>query len=136
MLLLPARDTTVGNNNNKWSMNFDKRPHRWEIFRWENFNVALDCFCGRPIGTLVNSMRGNPTSWPLGTVLDGVRGNPDGIPLSASSREGIWPHLTHRTYLGLSRVHIPNDMSIGSAIFAGLAVVTTDRPTDHAVQTI
>jgi len=24
------------------------------------FNMTLDCFCGRPIGTLVNSMQENP----------------------------------------------------------------------------
>ena len=34
-------------------------------------------------------------------------------------------------FLGPSRVHIPNDISIGSAVFAGLTVLTdwqTDRP--------
>jgi len=40
-------------------------------------------------------------------------------------------HLTHG-------VHIPNGISIGSAVFAGLTIVTdgpTDRQTDHATQT-
>jgi len=40
-------------------------------------------------------------------------------------------------FLGLKRVHIPNGMSIGSAVFAGLTTATdqpTDRQTHHATQ--
>jgi len=32
-------------------------------------------------------------------------------------------------FLGPTRIHIPHDISIGSAVFAGLTVIT-DRPTD------
>jgi len=35
-------------------------------------------------------------------------------------------------FLGSMRVHIPNDISIGSAVFAGLVVIKTDRQTDCA----
>ena len=40
--------------------------------------------------------------------------------------------------LGPSRVHIPNGISIGSAVFAGLTILLwqTDRPTDHATPTV
>jgi len=31
--------------------------------------MALDCFCGQPIGTLVDIMQGNLMSGPLGMVL-------------------------------------------------------------------
>ena len=34
---------------NEWSNNFDERPHRRGI-------VTLDCLCGQPIGTLIDSM--------------------------------------------------------------------------------
>jgi len=43
-------------------------------------------------------------------------------------------------FLEPTQVHIPNDISIGSAVFAGLISVTdrstdrqADQPTDHAV---
>jgi len=42
-------------------------------------------------------------------------------------------------FLGPARVHTPNDISIGSAVFAGLTIVTdrqTDRPTDHAIPSV
>jgi len=35
-------------------------------------------------------------------------------------------------FLGPTGVHFPNGISIGSAVFAGLTIVT-DRPTDHHV---
>ena len=41
---------------------------------------------------------------------------------------------SNTSFLGPTRVYNPNGMSIGSAIFAGLAIVTgkpTDRPTDR-----
>jgi len=44
-------------------------------FSWEKFNVTLDCFRGRLIGTLVDSIRGNPDVRPLRTMLGGVREN-------------------------------------------------------------
>jgi len=53
-----------------------------EIFLLGKFNMTLDCFCGRPFGTLVDSTAcgGIPTSGPLGTVLCGVWENPDVTP--------------------------------------------------------
>ena len=44
------------------------------------------------------------------------------------------PHLIHGT-LGPTQVHTPNGTSIGSAVFAGLVIVT-DRPTNHATPSI
>jgi len=41
------------------------------------------------------------------------------------------PRLMHATcFLGPTRVHNPNSLSIGSAVFAGLTIVT-DRQTDR-----
>jgi len=40
---------------------------------------------------------------------------------------------------GPNQVHIPNGISISSAVFAGLTIVTdrlTDRPTDYATPSI
>ena len=60
------------------------------------FNVVLDCFCGRPTRTLVDSMRRNPDVRPVGTVLCGVCENTDVIPLkSVPFRGGSGPHLIH-----------------------------------------
>ena len=46
--------------NNKWSSNFDEKPHRRVDSSLGKFNVTLDSFCGRPIGMLVDSMWENP----------------------------------------------------------------------------
>ena len=38
-----------------------------------------------------------------------------------------------------ARVYIPNGISVGSAVFAGLMVITdrqTDRPTDHTTPSV
>jgi len=34
--------------NNKWSQNFDKRPHRWGDFSLGKLNLTLDCMLLRP----------------------------------------------------------------------------------------
>ena len=47
----------------------------------------------------------------------------------APSRVGIWTP-SNTWFLGPTEVHIPNGNSVGSAVFAGLTVVT-DRPTDR-----
>jgi len=47
---------------------------------------------------------------------------------------GMWTQ-TNTWFLGFTRVHIPNGISIGSAVFGGLTTATdrqTDRRTDHA----
>ena len=80
------------------------------------------------------------SSWPLVTLLGGVRENTEVIiPLkSAPSRGGSGPP-SKSYFLVPSRVHIPNGISIGYAVFAGLTVVTdreTDRQTDHATTSV
>ena len=65
------------------------------------------------MGTLVNSMLEIPTS------------SLSKVPLSL----GIWT-TSNTQFLETTRVHIPNGISIGSAVFAGLTVVT-DRQTDR-----
>jgi len=62
------------------------------------FNMTLDCFCGRPIGTLIDSML-----WEIPTS------SPSKSPLGM----GIW-----------TRVNILDDLTIASAAFAGFTVVT------------
>jgi len=59
----PRSRYSVFNNRlhlrNKWSKDFDDRPHHRGDFSLEKFNVTLDYLSGRPTETLVNSMRGN-----------------------------------------------------------------------------
>jgi len=58
----------------------------------------------------------------------------NGLPLPlkiAHSHGGFGPHLIR----GPTRVHNPNDISIGSEVFAGLTTVT-DRPTDRHMQSL
>ena len=46
-------------------------------------------------------------------------------------------HSGHPQFLGPARVHIPNGISIGSAVFEGLTVVTgRGRPIDHATPSV
>ena len=45
---------------NKWAKNFDDRLHHRGDFSLSKFNVRLNCFCGWPVGTLGDSMQGNP----------------------------------------------------------------------------
>jgi len=63
--------------NYKWLKCFEERPHRVGDFSSGKFNVTLDCFCGRPIGMLDDSMRGNPDVRATG--IGGVQENPDVI---------------------------------------------------------
>jgi len=39
-------------------------------------------------------------------------------------------HPSNTCFLGPTRVYIANGISVGSAVFVGLSIVT-DRPTDH-----
>jgi len=65
--------------------------------------------------------------------------SPESLPIlynGAGHGSGSYPN---KWFLGLTRVHNPNGISIGSAAFAGLTVVTnrqtnrqTDTQTDHA----
>jgi len=36
------------------------------------FNATLDCFCGWPVGTLVDSMQGNPDDIPSKFLCMGI----------------------------------------------------------------
>jgi len=52
---------------------------------------------------------------------------------------GSGPNLMHSSFGPPEPVHIPNGISISSAIFAGLTIVTdrqTDRQTDHATPSV
>ena len=93
------------------------------------FNVTLDCFYGRPVGMLVDSMQGNPDVR--------VTGN------SSWQRAGkSWHHPHSKVPLPMRDLDpikyivpcanpspCPKSISIGSAIFAGLTVMI-DQPTD------
>ena len=51
------------------------------------------------------------------------------------SSSGTNVHPSNICFLGTTKVHISNDISIGFVVFAGLTTVTdrpTDRQTDHA----
>jgi len=76
-------------------------------------NVTLDFFCGRPIGTLVDS----------------TRENPDVIPQKCPFPRGC-RHPSDTQLLGLIPVDVPNGISIGSAVSHDRHR-QTDRPTDH-----
>jgi len=52
----------------------------------------------------------------------------------APSHEGSGP-LPNTRFLGITRTHNPNEISIGSAVFAGLTTVT-GRPTDHVTLSV
>jgi len=73
LILIVTSDWCYGNllysgctttNHNKWSKNFDERPHCRSDFLLERFNVTLNCFCSRPVWTLVSGMQQNPDVKP------------------------------------------------------------------------
>jgi len=122
------------NTFSKWSKNFDDRPHRMGIsFGQSNVTIAFACFRGRPIGTLIDSIRGTPDARATGNSARRRAGKsrrhpPSKLPLR-SSHGGSGP--TSNTWsLGPTRVNILKGITISLAAFAGLAVVT-DRPTDR-----
>jgi len=90
---------------------------------------------GWPIGTLVHSMLGNSDVRATGKVLGGVRKNSDVIPSKVPIYGVYGPHIhVIQSNCWPTQVHIPNGISIGSAVFAVLTVVTdrqTDRQTDR-----
>ena len=77
-----------------------------------------------------NKLSENFDEAPIGTLVDSMRGNPDVIPLKVPLPVGFWAPIchtvpsTHRT----STTEI-NGNSICSAVFAGLTVLQTDRQT-------
>jgi len=73
-----------------------------------------------------------PMSRPLGTVLGSVWENPDIIPSKVP--RPMWVSRPHLKFPVPTQIHIPNGILIGSAICAGLRVVT-DRQTEIDRQT-
>ena len=75
-------------------------------FSTGKFNVTLewlDCFCGWPVGTLVDSMWVILESGQLGMVLGSMRGNPDVSPSKVSVPVGDLDPLLIRSSLGASK---------------------------------
>ena len=75
----------------------------------------------------------SPPSFP---IL--YNGTPLSLEIAPSHSWETWTP-SNTWFLGPTRVHDPNGISIGSAVFAGLTSVTdrpTDRPTDHATLSI
>ena len=70
-----------------------------------------------------------PQSVPI--LYNGMPLSPSKLPLPMGDLD---PHLIHGS-LGPPRVHNPNGISIGSAVFAGLTSVT-DRTTDHVTRSV
>jgi len=68
------------------------------------------------------------------TLLDVSRhvlGGP--IPPPPKNCSYVWESGPPSCFLGLTRVHIPNDISIGSAVSAGLTIVTDHAPLSAAI---
>jgi len=82
--MLSVRFVYYSSTDNKWSESFDQTQDRRGEFSLGKFNVTFDCFCGLPVGTLVDSTGGVSTSGPPGTVFGGVRVNLDVIPLRSA----------------------------------------------------
>jgi len=101
-----------------------------EDFSFRNFNVTIDCFYSWPIGTVVDSMPGNPdiratrngAQQHMGKSRDVIRLK---VPLPVGDLDC---HLIHSSF-SPTQVHIRNGISIGSAIFAGLMVITDQQTT-------
>jgi len=75
-------------------------------FSTGKFNVTLewlDCFCGWPVGMLVDSMWVILESGQLGMVLGSMRGNPDVSPSKVSLPVGDLDPLLIRSSLGASK---------------------------------
>jgi len=101
-------------------------------FSLGKFNV--ECSCCWPVWMLFDSVWGNPDVWAqcLAACRKFWTSSRQKCPFSWGS--GL-PCITW--FLGLTQDHIPNGISIGSAIFARLAVIT-DRhwPTDHVTASV
>ena len=72
----------VYDKNKKWSEFVDERPHDRVSFSLGKFNVSLNCFCGRPVRMLVDSMRGNPDIMATGNGAQGRAGKSGRHPFS------------------------------------------------------
>jgi len=90
-------------------------------------SLTLDWFCGRPIVLLVDSTPGK--KWCSVACRKILISSPSKSALPVGYLDA------HQTYSSLgppvSTVHIRNGISIGSAIFAKLTVIT-DRQTDRS----
>ena len=119
-----------------------RNGHRGWICTEKNY-VTLDCFCGQPIIMLVNSMQGNPDiraarNGACRCVEKSQCHPPQKCPFPWGSGS---PSNTQ--FRQPSQLHNPNGILIGSAIFAGITVITgretnrqKDRQTDHTTPCI
>ena len=96
------------------------------------FNVALGYFCGRPIGTLVDSMRKNPDVRATGdAVLGSVQQNPDVDPSKVSLP--MWhlgPNLS-RSSFGPPESTTQTASRLAQPFLQGSRPWQTDRLTDE-----
>ena len=123
-----------GGNNNKWSKNFDERPHRSELvtpatgesnleprFRRDALSPAdksaAPCCCRRLLLTQSNAFQWGSTT-------------PKISPCPGEIRDPTY-YMVHWP----TRVHKPNGNSIGSSVFVGFTVVS-NRQTDHATSVV
>ena len=78
-------------------------------------NVTLNCFFGQPVGTLVDSMWGNPNVMAsMNGAGQRVGKSRRDFPQKCPSPWGSTPP-SNTYFLRLSRFHIPNSISISSA---------------------
>jgi len=115
---------------------YDKSPHHRQDFSLGKFRATLDCFCIWQIGTLVDSMHGNPMSGPIRTVLSGLWKNPNIIP---SSKEplptgDLDPYLSHSSLASSDSKSRTASQSV-QPFFAWLSHYRqTDRQTDRQIK--
>jgi len=82
-------------NFNKWSKNFDVATSRG-VFSLGKFYLTLCCFCDRPVGMLVDSMRENIDVRATGNgACRHVGKSRRYLVKIAASYEGSGPHLIH-----------------------------------------
>ena len=126
--------------SNKWSNNFDKRPHRHIVIcrngEWilRPRHLSDTCFLGpTQVSHVQTATRSYTAAKTLNAFQYGGQSPQMPLPLGRS-----WPYLIHGSLAGRTRLPL-NDISISSAVSAGLTNVTnrqsdgqTHRPTDHA----
>ena len=98
-----SASATQGGMHNKWSKNSDERPHRRK-------RPAVGTLVVRATGNGARRRAGKSRHYPVKNARVPV-GDLNPLP---SNTQFLWP----------TRVHIPNGISIGSAVFPRLRVVT------------
>jgi len=84
-------------------------------FSLGKFNLTVDCFCGQPIGTVVDSMRANP---------DGIVSK---VPLPVGDLD---PRLIHSSFDPPESTFQTAARSV-QPFLQGSRLLQTDRPTDR-----